>query len=212
MLSVFKHMISKRNVLIILLSVMVFNTYGKMNSFSDNKKLTWIKAIYPDHYKIQFAGGIGFVSGGLGYDFFKERVDITYFYGYVPEWYSKEDLHSVSLQLSGKPFRIELNNKLEYYPLNIGIFLHHTFGSEYYITLPDHYPEDYYWWSPGRTGGLFLEGQLNYQFKEPDHVFSEIGFYYRIVTRGVYLTSKISNTSIPIEDIFSLGLGIVIYY
>jgi len=212
MLSVFKNMISKKNVLIILLSVMVFNTYGKHNSFSDNKKLTWIKAIYPDHYKIQFAGGIGFISGGLGYDFLKERIDITYFYGYVPEWYSKEDLHSVSLQLTGKPFKFDINSKLDYYPLNIGIFLHHTFGSEYYITLPDHYPEDYYWWSPGRTGGLFLEGQLNYQFKEPDQIFSEIGFYYRIVTRGVYVTSKFSNSSIPLEDIFSLGFGIVIYY
>ncbi|HAF28084.1 MAG TPA: hypothetical protein DCG75_03455 [Bacteroidales bacterium] len=212
MLLIFKYINSTRKFISILLIMALIAVIGNKNTYSNEPNSAWIKHLYPDHYKVQFAGGIGFVSAGLGYDFFKERVDISYFYGYVPEWFSKEDLHSVSLQLTGKPFKIHLNSKLEYYPLNIGMFIHHTFGSEYYITLPDHYPEDYYWWSPGRTGGLFLEGQLNYQFKEPDQIFSEIGFYYRIVTRGVYLTSKISNTSIPLEDIFSLGLGIVIYY
>jgi hypothetical protein len=212
MLSVFKNIINKRRFALLLFSVLTITAYGRYNSLSESTKHKWMKIIYPHHYKLQFAGGIGFLSGGLGYDFFNNRIDISYFYGYVPEWFSEEDLHSVSLQLSGKPFRIDINSKFEYYPLNIGIFLHHTFGEEYYVTWPDHYPEDYYWWYPGRTGGLFLEGQLNYQFKDSDQTFSEIGFYYRIVTRGVYLTSKFSNSSIPIEDIFSLGLGVVIYY
>jgi len=211
MLSIFKHIKYRSLFLGIMLFTLTLNTYGNNDSLSANKKSGWIKNIYPNHYKLQFAGGIGFMSVGLGYNFFKERIDISYFYGYVPEWFSNEDLHSVSLQLSGKPIKLRLNDKLDYYPLNIGIFLHHTFGSEYYITLPDHYPEDYYWWYPGRTGGLFLEGQLNYSFQDTNKRFSKVGIYYRIVTRGVYLTSKISNHSIPIEDIFSLGFGVILY-
>jgi len=165
----------------------------------------------PDYYKFQYAGGIGFLSAGIGYGFFNERVDISYFYGYVPTWFSEKELHSVSLQLTGKPLRIKPNNKTEYYPLNIGFFVHHTFGSEYFIALPDHYPEDYYWWAPGRTGGLFVEGQFSYQFNTSRKMFSEIGIYYRVVTRGIYITSKFSNASVPLEDIFSFSLGIVIY-
>lgn len=211
MLLIFKHItLIKRSFIAFIISV-IFALFP-LNSLGKEPNSNWLKTFYPNHYKVQFAGGIGFLSAGFGYDFFNNRVDISYFYGYVPEWFSEEDLHSVSLQLSGKPFRIDINSKFDYYPLNIGMFIHHTFGDEYYLTLPDHYPEEYYWWYPGRTGGLFLEGQLNYQFKEPDQIFSEIGFYYRMVTRGVYLTSKFSNSSIPLEDIFSLGLGIVIYY
>lgn len=212
MLLIFKHIKRIKRSIVVAFTMLGVLTLGTLNSSGKEPKTEWLKILYPDHYKVQFAGGIGFLSGGLGYDFFNNRVDISYFYGYVPEWFSEEDLHSVSLQLSGKPFRIDINSKFDYYPLNIGIFIHHTFGEEYYLTLPDHYPEDYYWWYPGRTGGLFIEGQLNYQYKDPGRVFSEIGFYYRIVTRGVYLTSKVSNSSIPLEDIFSLGLGIVIYY
>lgn len=212
MLLIFKNIVIKATLLFIASSVLTLNAKGNLNSNTKEDKDHWVKLLYPNHYKFQYAGGIGFVSAGLGYDFFKERIDISYFYGYVPEWYSKEDMHSVSLQLTGKPFKFDINSKLDIYPLNVGVFLHHTFGSEYYITLPDHYPEDYYWWSPGRTGGLFLEGQLNYRYKETDRIFSKIGFYYRIVTRGVYVTSKFSNSSIPLEDVFSLGLGIVIYY
>ncbi|HRW63069.1 MAG TPA: hypothetical protein P5132_06255 [Bacteroidales bacterium] len=195
----------------VLAIFLLFPVLTNADTIPDRKNNKLLYTFLPDYYKLQYAGGIGFLSAGVGYGFFNERIDISYFYGYVPDWVSKNDLHSVSLQLTGKPFRLNLNNKTEYYPLNIGIFLHHTFGNEYYITLPDYYPEDYYWWYPGRTGGLFLEGQYNYQFRDSDKVFSQIGFYYRIVTRGVYLTSKISNTSIPLEDIFSLGLGIIIY-
>ena len=211
MLLIFKHIISLKERITASIFSLIF-TFGIINAKAEEPNSNGLEFLYPHHYKVQFAGGIGFLSAGFGYDFFKDRVDISYFYGYVPEWYSKEDLHSVSLQLTGKPVKFSINSKLAYYPLNIGLFIHHTFGSEYYITLPDHYPEDYYWWSPGRTGGLFLEGQFNLRYKESDQVFSEIGFYYRIVTRGVYLTSKFSNSSIPMEDIFSLGLGIVIYY
>lgn len=212
MLFHFKHIaLIKRNIITVL-SMLALLALGTTDSRGKNPDSEWLKTLYPDHYKIQFAGGIGFFSAGFGYDFFNNRIDLSYFYGYVPEWFSEEDLHSVSLQLSGKPFKIDINSRFDYFPLNIGVFIHHTFGKEYYLTLPDHYPEDYYWWYPGRTGGLFFEGQLNFQYKEPDQIFSKIGFYYRIVTRGVYLTSKFSNSSIPLEDIFSLGLGIVIYY
>jgi hypothetical protein len=196
---------------VVLAILLLFPVFANADSIPDRKYNKLLDTFLPDYYKFQYAGGIGFLSMGIGYGFFNERIDISYFYGYVPEWFSKNDLHSVSLQLTGKPLKINLNNKSEYYPLNIGIFVHHTFGSEYFIALPDHYPEDYYWWAPGRTGGLFAEGQFNYKFNDSRKIFSEIGIYYRVVTRGIYLTSKFSNASVPLEDIFSLGLGIIIY-
>ncbi|MFO7828748.1 MAG: hypothetical protein R6V23_09030 [Bacteroidales bacterium] len=210
-LSGFNQKTTRKLRFIVLLIFLLFPVFVNADTIPENKKNSLGYTLLPDYYKLQYAGGIGFLSVGTGYGFFNERVDISYFYGYVPKWFSEKALHSVSLQLTGKPFRIKPNNKTEYYPLNIGFFVHHTFGSEYFIALPDHYPEDYYWWAPGRTGGLFVEGQFSYKFNTSRKMFSEIGIYYRVVTRGIYLTSKFSNASVPLEDIFSLGLGIVIY-
>ncbi|MEA2107697.1 MAG: hypothetical protein U9P82_13460 [Bacteroidota bacterium] len=201
-----------RNIRFIVLAILfLFPVFADADTIPERNDNKLLYSFLPDYYKLQYAGGIGFLSTGIGYGFFKERIEISYFYGYVPQWFSENDLHSVSLQFSGKLLKVNPTNKIEYYPLNIGIFVHHTFGSKYFIALPDHYPEDYYWWAPGRTGGLFVEGQFSYQFNTSRKMFSEIGVYYRVVTRGIYITSKFSNASIPLEDIFSLGLGIVIY-
>lgn len=211
MLSVFSRKLNRNKRFVVLALLFLFPVFVSADTIPKKEDNKLLYTILPDYYKLQYAGGIGFLSAGIGYGFLKERIEISYFYGYVPEWFSENNLHSVSIQLTGKPFKLNTNDKTEYYPLNIGLFLHHTFGSEYYIILPDHYPDDYYWWGSGRAGGLFIEGQFKYTFNTSRNMFSKIGIYYRIVTRGIYVTSKYSNSSIPLEDIFSLGLGIVIY-
>ncbi|MCK5029563.1 MAG: hypothetical protein KAR57_08010, partial [Bacteroidales bacterium] len=46
------------------------------------------KKFLPDYVKLQFAGGIGFLSTGIGYTFFDHRLDVSFFYGYVPEYFT----------------------------------------------------------------------------------------------------------------------------
>ena len=211
MLFIFKNIAFVKRIIIAFILFSIFAT-GTANASGEEPDTNGLKKLYPHHYKVQFAGDIGFLSAGFGYDFFNNRMDLSCFYGYVPKKFSKENIHSVSLQLTGNPFKFNIKSRFEYYPLNVGLFIQHTFGEEYHLTLPDRYPDQYYRWYPGRSGGLFFEGQLNYQYKNSSQIFSKIGFYYRIVTRVIYVTSKYSNSSIPLEDIFNLGLGIVIYY
>lgn len=112
-------------------------TVGQVLQNSDS---TRYKKFLPDYVKMQFAGGIGFVSMGVGYTFLKQKLEVSYFYGYVPKFVSTDDLHSVSLQLTAKLLRFKVKNNIEVMPLNFGWFIHHTFGTEYWIKLPDHYP------------------------------------------------------------------------
>ncbi|MDZ7743895.1 MAG: hypothetical protein U5Q03_19720 [Bacteroidota bacterium] len=161
--------------------------------------------------KLQFAGGIGFLSMGPGYTFFKDKIDVSFFYGYVPRELSRDDLHSVSLQFTAKLLKFELNDKISLLPLNVGWFIHHTFGSEFWIKLPSNYPEDYYWWSPGRNAGIFVGGEIKTQLLAQETPASGIAFYFRLGSRGLYLSSKYGNQSIPIEDILELGFGVAFY-
>jgi len=165
----------------------------------------------PDYVKLQYAGGIGFLSVGVGYTFFKQALDVSMFYGYVPKTFSITDLHSISLQLTAKFFRIKTKKDIEILPLNFGWYAHHTFGSEFWITLPDKYTKGYYWWSPGRNAGIFLGGEIKTKLLASKTPASGTAFYVRLGSRGLYIASKAGNSTIPLTDILELGFGVAIY-
>ncbi len=195
----------------IVLLVHLFNpvdTYGQYSKKTDSAKYV---RFLPDYVKLQFAGGIGLLSIGVGYSFFKEKLEISYFYGYVPKAVSIDDLHSVSLQVTAKFFRFKANKNIEIVPLNVGWFIHHTFGNEYWITLPSHYPAEYYWWSPGRNAGIFLGGEIKTKLLSNKTPASGTAFYARVGSRGLYLTSKFGNSAIPFRDIVEFGFGVAFY-
>ena len=198
-----------------ILPIIVFTMFLAMHSgFAQEKKSidsTRYGKFLPDYAKLQYAGGIGFMSAGLGYTFVDHRIDVSFFYGYVPEWFTVDDLHSVSLQFTAKLIRIKTKKNIEILPLNIGWYLHHTFGNEFWVKLPDNYPKDYYWWSPGRNAGVFLGGEIKTKILANKTPASGLAFYTRIGTRGLYLASKFGNSSIPVKDIVELGFGIALY-
>jgi len=204
---------SKQSSFKVLLLIFSFllgyrDTYSQVSHSTDS---TEYRKFLPDYVKMQFAGGIGFLSVGVGYTFFNQKLEVSYFYGYVPKFVSTDDLHSVSLQLTAKLLHYKVNKNIELVPLNVGWFIHHTFGSEYWITLPSHYPEKYYWWSPGRNAGIFIGGEIRTKLLANKTPASGTAFYTRIGTRGLYLASKLGNSSIPITDIIELGFGIAVY-
>jgi len=167
--------------------------------------------LIPDYMKLQYAGGIGFMSVGVGYTFFKSKLDVTMFYGYVPKTFNIVDLHSISLQLTFKLLKYKVNDNIEILPLNIGWYAHHTFGNEFWISLPDKYTKGYYWWSPGRNAGIFIGGELKTKLFANETPASGTAFYFRIGSRGLYIASKAGNSTIPITDIIELGFGVAIY-
>ncbi|NQU31908.1 MAG: hypothetical protein HQ521_01630 [Bacteroidetes bacterium] len=183
-------------------------TYGQIKNNADSNHYS---KFLPDYVKLQYAGGIGFLSTGIGYTFVDHRIDVSLFYGYVPTWFTVDDLHSISLQFTAKLIRIKKIKNIEILPLNIGWYLHHTFGNEYWVKLPDNYPKDYYWWSPGRNAGVFIGGEIKTKLLSNKTPASGTAFYVRVGTRGLYLSSKIGNSSIPISDIVELGFGVAIY-
>ncbi len=198
----------KKTHIIILLIFISNLLFGSIFEKQDTVKY---KKFIPDYVKLQYAGGIGFMSAGVGYTFIKHRLDITMFYGYVSQVFTIDDLHSISLQLTGKLLKFKINDNIEVLPLNFGWYAHHTFGSEYWVKLPDHYPDGYYWWSPGRNAGVFIGNEIKTKLFANKTPASGTAFYVRIGTRGLYLSSIWGNSSIPVKDIIELGFGVAIY-
>ena len=186
----------------------ISDSYSQFSNKTDSIKY---EKFLPDYAKIQFAGGIGFLSTGVGYTFLDHKLELSFFYGYVPERFTVDDLHSVSLQVTAKFLRYKISETIEILPLNFGWYIHHTFGNEYWVLLPDNYSNNYYWWSPGRNAGIFLGGEIKTKLFATKMPASGTAFYTRVGSRGLYLVSKIGNSSIPMSDIIELGFGIAIY-
>jgi hypothetical protein len=198
--------------IVFIIILILFGNKGEIFSqVSQNSDSAKYKKFLPDYMKLQFAGGIGFASVGVGYTFFKQKLEVSYFYGYVPKFVSIDDLHSVSLQLTAKLLRFKVNKNIVVMPLNFGWFIHHTFGNEYWIKLPSHYPAEYYWWSPGRNSGVFLGGEIKTKLLSNVTPASGTAFYIRLGTRGLYIASKFGNSSIPLNDIIEFGFGVAVY-
>jgi len=195
----------------LLLSVFSWGLYAQEKE-EHEKDSTYRQAyrFLPDYLKLQYAGGIGFMSLGAGYTYFHQRLDVSIFYGVVPEGMSIQTLHSISIQLTGKFLRYKVKN-IEILPLNFGWYVHHTFGHEFWVTLPDKYVKGYYWWSPGRTAGIFLGGEIRTKLLGSRTPASGTAFYVRAGSRGLYIASKFGNHSIPMKDIIELGFGVAIY-
>jgi hypothetical protein len=178
---------------------------------SDSNETVKQYRFLPDYVKLQYAGGIGFLSAGVGYSFFDYRLDVSFFYGYTPVWFTVDDLHSISLQFTAKFIRIKTNRNIEILPLNFGWYIHHTFGKEYWVVLPNNYPKGYYWWPPGINAGVFLGGEIKTKLLANQTPASGLAFYVRVGTRVLYLSSKVGNSSIPVTDIIELGFGVAFY-
>lgn len=195
----------------IILLILLFTGVEAFSQVPQNSDSAKHKGVLPDYVKLQFAGGIGLVSLGVGYTFFKQKLEVSYFYGYVPKFASTDDLHSVSLQLTTKLLHFKISPNIELMPLNFGWFIHHTFGNEYWLSLPSYYPNDYYWWSPGRNSGIFFGGEIKTKFLSSKIPASGTAFYIRAGSRGLYIASKFGNSSIPINDIIEFGFGVAVY-
>ncbi len=198
----------KNFIVLVLALTLSINSYGQEKESKDSSKY---KMFLPDYVKLQYAGGIGFMSIGVGYTFFKNRLDVTMFYGYVPKAFSVTDLHSISLQLTVKLLKFDINENIQLLPLNFGWYAHHTFGNEFWVKLPDKYSKGYYWWSPGRNAGIFIGSEIKTKLFASKIPASGTAFYIRIGSRGLYLASKFGNSTIPLKDIIELGFGIAFY-
>ena len=191
----------KLSLLALLLS---FQTAFSQHSFT--------KALVPDQIGVQYAGSIGFMSLGLGYNLFKEKSTLSFHYGYVPEIKGGE-LHIGAIKFDYKPFAIPIGKKLIFHPINPALFVSYTFGKQFGLKFDrDQYEKGYYFWSPALREHIALSSELKILGDKSSKIKS-VSLYTEANTNDLYLISWFENrTSTPIQDIFHLGFGVKMYF
>lgn len=165
-----------------------------------------LKKVIPHHVKTQFAGGIGFLSIGAGYENKIESLEGDIYYGYLPKNIGGVSIHSATAKLTWLPFKTIDLNWLQYNFLSTGILANYKFGEQYFLFDPDYYPYSYYGHPTALHIGFFIGGQL----KKPvaDRNIKQIALYYELGTTDRELISLLTNKSLKANEILNLALGV----
>jgi hypothetical protein len=169
------------------------------------KALKWY---LPDHVKLQFAGGIGFLSGGPGYVSKNKTLETDLLLGYLPEKLGGDALVSATLKTSYSPWFINLKNTYHIAPFTIGAYLSYTFGPQFDSKWPSYYPKGYYWWATAFRPGAYIGGKAGRELPFSKRK-RELQLYYELGTYDLLLISYVQNTGyLRPGDILNLSFGL----
>jgi len=173
---------------------------------NEEKKRKWYK---PDYTKLQYAGNIGFMSIGLGYEWWRSNAQTDFIYGFVPYNKGEAVIHTFTLKNTFRLYKFDLYGKFNISP-TLGFSLSIEPGENSHLDVPDKYPDGYY--GPNSFYACLNAGlKTNFVFKEKRH-FSSMDIYCEINTLADYVYYNIKAQEDWEDDILSLALGVNVFF
>jgi hypothetical protein len=167
-----------------------------------------LKAMIPDQAIIQYAGSIGYVSTGIGYNLWKEKSSLSFHYGYVPANKGGE-LHIATVKLDYKPFKVKIGRQVMFYPVNPVAFLSYTLDRQFGFRFDSSvYADGYYFWSPALREHLGVTSELRLLGDRSSNIRS-VSLFAEANTNDLYAINWYHDTTgTPFLSIFRLGFGL----
>ncbi|MES2418112.1 MAG: hypothetical protein V4541_07970 [Bacteroidota bacterium] len=188
-----------------LLFKLILLLCGALPAFAQN---SFLDHLTPSQVNLQYAGSIGYFSGGIGYNLFNEKAALSFHYGFGPKdkggW-----LSIFTAKFEYKPFAIRIKDKFIIYSINPVFFPSYTSGENFdYQFKTNKYRKGYYFWS----SALRLHLGASTEVKIISHLNSSlksVSIYAEANTNDLYTISWFKNRSVtPFYELFKLGYGI----
>lgn len=169
------------------------------------------QALIPTHAKIQFAGGMGLLSFGTGWDYGRRNQwETDIFVGFLPKYDSKRAKVTFTLKQNYIPWSLQIKqSRFSAEPLTCGMYFNTVFGEEFWVHEPSRYPRGYYGFSSKVRIHAFLGQRLTVDI-DPQRRFlaRSLTFFYELSTCDLYLISAITNHYLRPRDYLSLSFGV----
>jgi hypothetical protein len=166
------------------------------------------KWFLPDHLKLQFAGNIGFMSGGPGYISRNKTLETDLMFGFLPQKFGGDALISLTGKTTYSLWRIHLKNSYNIVPFSLGMYLSYTFGPQFDTKWPSYYPVGYYWWATAFRPGAYIGGKIGKDITLGKKT-KKFEFYYELGSYDLLMISYVQNTSyLNPGDIANLAFGL----
>ena len=156
----------------------------------------------PFFLTLHLAGGTGLVALGGGYRLAHQRLEPELLLGYVPRRLSGgKPLAIITLKTTWLPWSPRLGpGGWQATPVTLGAMVNYTTGQQFFLTnnSAGRYRPGYYWWSSAVRLGLLAGTRLQYR---------HTAAYAELSTNDLHLVSRLTNRSLRLVDILTLGGG-----
>ena len=168
------------------------------------KKKPWYS---PDGFSAEYAGGFGLVSAGALYNG-KSKSELGVTIGYVPNQFG--NIWTTNILYSYNILPVRLNEYCELHLFKTGLFVNLNYGKNIYLSWPEKYPGNYYWWNSSIRFGPFIDTELKIK---PSLKQLSYTIFFQCLTNDIYLYTYLPNTRfIRLTDIIYFGTGIKIHF
>lgn len=181
----------------------------RYEKYVSRRQKHWAKII-PTYGKIQYAGNMGLLSFGTGWDYGKKNQwETDLFFGFIPKYSSKKAKITMTLKQNYMPWNLNLGKGFSTEPLACGLYLNTVFGDRFWVREPDRYPKGYYGFATKIRAHIYLGQRLTYHIP-PQYRFSakSVTFFYELSTCDLYLISAVTNRYLRPRDYLSLSFGL----
>lgn len=167
-------------------------------------------ALIPKQIILQYAGNMGILSGGVGWNYGKHKQWETQFLiGFLERFESRRPKMTLTLKQNFIPWRVNLPKDWMFEPMECGLYFNSILGEEFWNKQPKKYPKKYYLFSTKIRSNIFIGQRITKKIPhEKRHFIKSCTFFYELSSPEIYLWEWMHNSSLDFKDVFSLSLGI----
>jgi hypothetical protein len=182
---------------------------GRRLDFREHKGYKGWERALPTHLKAQYAGSMGFMSFGGGWDYGrKSRWETDLLIGFVPKSYSDRFHMTFTLKQNYIPWSIRCWDRLAVEPFSCGVYFNFITGEDYWIREPEKYPSERYYGFTSRLRTHVYVGQRFTYYPQRDSLLQHITLFYEFSANDLNIIAKCGNKSLKFSDIVYFSVGI----
>lgn len=164
----------------------------------------------PSHFTLQYAGGMGFISAGIGWEYGKRcQWETELFAGFVPKSYMDDFHMTFTVKQNYTPWYIFCSQRIGVEPFYLGLYLNSITGEKFWPRCPQRYPKGYYWFSTKFHFNIFAGGRLLLctSVRKPDAWCKNMAVFWEVHACDMYIISAATNKCLKPADLISLSFG-----
>lgn len=170
----------------------------------------WMRLV-PQYQVVQFAGSIGAVSLGVGWDYGRrEQWETEFLLGLIPNAGPEEWKLTATLRENYVPWRLKVKELWQVSPLSVGVGINTVLNDDFWFEEPAKYPRPYYKFSTRMRFMLSVGQRVAFHF-DRDQWFRRVELYYELSTCDLYVISAFTNRYLKAGDILSLSVGLKLH-
>lgn len=183
--------------------------YNKYDKRIHRYRRAW-DALIPTHTKLQYAGGMGLLSWGFGWDYGKRgQWETDILLGFTPRYSANHFKMTLTLKQNYIPWSTSLGKNFSLEPLTTGIYFNTVFSNDFWTSEPDRYPKGYYGFSNRIRTHIFLGQRIRFDLpKRYRKTSKSITAFYEISTCDLYVVSAFTNSYLKPDDYLRLSFGL----